>query len=141
MAEKKDIKKKKGEKVSREKKSKPPKAKREFYQLDAAGQVLGRLASQIAILLQGKNKPSFRPYLDAGGVVSVKNASKIKITGRKLEQEKYYHYSGYPGGLKEKKISILFKNNPGEVLKRTVWNMLPKNKLRGKMIKRLRIIN
>ena len=69
------------------------------------------------------------------------NAAKIKITGKKLEQKKYYHYSGYPGGLKTKKISEIFAKNPAEVLKRAVWNMLPKNKLRANMIKRLKINN
>lgn len=142
MVEKKDIKEIKDKKVNQNKKKpKRLRLRREVHQIDAAGQVLGRLASQIAFLLQRKDKPSFKPYLDEGAVVLVKNASQIKITGKKLEQKKYYHHSSYPGGLKEKKMSDIFKNNPTEIIKRTVWNMLPKNKLRRKMIKRLKVIS
>ena len=121
------------------KKVKKPAVKRETHQIDATDKVLGRLATEIVILLRGKNKASFQPYLDEGDNVVISNAAKIKITGKKLVQKKYYHYSGYPGGLKEKKMSEVFAKDPAEVLKRAVWNMLPKNKLRAKMIKRLEI--
>jgi len=115
-----------------------PEITRATHILDAANQSLGRLASQIALLLQGKNKPNYVPYWDQGDEVIVKNIDKIKWTGRKLEQKKYYRYSGYPGGLKTKKLNELWQKNPQEVLRRAVWQMLPKNKLRKEMIKRLK---
>jgi len=111
------------------------------YKIDATGKILGRLAVEISILLRGKNEASFQRHIDQGNTVIIKNASKLKITGKKLSQKKYFHYSGYPGGLKSKRMGELFSQNPGEVLKRATWNMLPKNKLRDKMIKRLKISN
>lgn len=128
-------------KITKKKVSKKPVIKRETHNIDAAGQVLGRLATQIAILLRGKDKPDFQPHVDGGNNVIITNAEQIKITGKKLEQKTYYRHSGYPGGLKEKKMDEIFSKNPAEVLKRAVWNMLPKNKLRSKMIKRLIIKN
>lgn len=113
---------------------------RKTHTIDAAGKVLGRLASQIAVLLRGKNKPGFAPYKDFGDNVVVKNADKIKITGAKLEQTQYFRHSGYLGGERETPLKKVFKENPGEVLKRAVSGMLPKNKLRIKMIKRLKFI-
>lgn len=127
--------------TKRKKKIKKPAVQRETYKIDATGKVFGRLATEIAKLLRGKNKPSFQPYLDCGNVVIISSAAKIKITGKKLEQKIYYHYSGYQGGLKEKKMAEVFAKNPAEVLKRAVWNMLPKNKLRAQIIKRLIIRN
>ena len=106
--------------------------------IDATGKILGRLATEIAILLRGKNKPDFAPYKDIGDFVTVKNVEKLKFTGKKIEQKKYYHHSGYLGSLKETPMEKLFKENPPEVLKRAVFGMLPKNKLRAKMIKRLK---
>ena len=114
---------------------------RKDYTLDADGLVVGRLATQIATLLRGKNKPTFLPHLDHGDSVYVKNASKLKFTGNKLDQKVYYHYSGHPGGLKIKSAKDVFAKDPGDVLHRAVWNMLPKNKLRSQMIKRLKISN
>ena len=113
--------------------------KRQTQTIDATEKVLGRLAVEIARVLRGKHKPSFVPYKDEGDFVVVKNVKKIKITGKKLKQKIYYHHSGYPGGLKKVPLEKLFKVNPGEVLKKAVWGMLPKNKLRPKMIKRLKI--
>lgn len=112
--------------------------KRETHTIDAANKVLGRLATQIAILLQGKDKPDFEPQRDAGDFVIVKNADKIKVTGKKEKQKKYYHHSGYLGGLKEVPFKKVFEKDPSEVLKKAVWGMLPKNKLRAKRIKRLK---
>jgi len=126
---------------AKKKKSAKPNITRKTHKIDATDQVLGRLATQIATLLRGKNKPEFQSYLDGGDNVIITNAAKIKITGKKLEQKIYYHYSGYPGGLKEKKMGEVFTKDPAEVLKRAVWNMLPKNKLRAQMIKRLIIRN
>ena len=114
------------------------KIKRETHIIDATDKVLGRLATRIAILLQGKNKPDFESYKDMGDIIVVKNVSKIKITGKKARQKKYYHHSGFPGGLKEVSFKKIFERNPGEVLRRAVSGMLPKNKLRAKRIKRLR---
>ena len=117
------------------------KVERKTHTIDASDKVLGRLATEITRLLSGKNKASYVPYLDLGDAVIVENAGKIKITGKKLEQKKYYHYSGYPGGLKTKKMGEVFAKNPAEVLYRAVYNMLPKNKLRKRMFKRLKIKN
>jgi large subunit ribosomal protein L13 len=110
---------------------------RQLHKIDAAGKSLGRLASHIAVLLRGKNKPEYLPHIDGGDIVEVSNAAMIKFTGKKIEQKKYFHYSGYPGGLKEKKMSDVFKSDPGEVLRRAVMQMLPANKLRRNMMKRL----
>jgi len=112
--------------------------KRETHTIDATGEVLGRLATKIAILLRGKHKPDFVPYKDMGDFVIIKNVGKIKITGKKLETKKYFRHSGYPGGWREISLKELFKKNPAEVLKRAVYGMLPKNKLREKQIKRLK---
>ena len=110
---------------------------RRLHKIDATNKIVGRLASQIAIILRGKNKPEFEPHLDLGDVVEVSNIDKLKFTGKKLEQKKYFRYSGYQGGLKETKMSDLAKINPGEILRRAVREMLPGNKLRKNMLKRL----
>ncbi len=112
--------------------------KRQTHTIDAQDQVLGRLATQIAVLLRGKGKPDFLPNQDMGDFVIVKNVDKIKITGRKMEQKKYYRHTGYIGGLKETPLKKVFEKSPDEVLKRTVFGMLPKNKLRAEQIKRLK---
>ena len=110
---------------------------RKIHKIDANDQIAGRLASKIAILLQGKNKTSYQPHIDCGDSVEVSNVAKLKFTGQKLNNKVYYRHTGYPGGIRTKKLSDLMKTNPGEVLHRAVYNMLPKNKLRAKMIKRL----
>ncbi len=110
---------------------------RKSHKIDATNQSVGRLATKIATILRGKNKPEFVPYLDSGDIVEVSNIKKLKFTGRKLEQKKYYHYSGYPGGMKETKMSDLAKTNPAEILKRAVREMLPPVKFRREMMKRL----
>ncbi len=108
-----------------------------MIEIDASNQRLGRLASKIALILRGKNSPNFQPHILSKEKVLVSNIGKIKFTGRKLEQKKYFHYSGYPGGLKEKKMKDVFGKNPNEVLRRAVFGMLPKNRLRKDMIKNL----
>jgi large subunit ribosomal protein L13 len=117
--------------------------KRETHTIDATGKVLGRLASEIAILLRGKHKPNFLPQKDMGDFVIIRNVEKLKITGKKMEQKKYFTHSGYLGGWKEIPLKILFKKGhplgPAKVLKTAVFGMLPKNRLRAKMIKRLKI--
>jgi large subunit ribosomal protein L13 len=114
---------------------------REKVKLDAAGQAVGRLASQIAMILQGKHKATYLPHLDMGDFVEVRNASKVKLTGKKLDQKTYYHYSGYPGGMKTKKLQTVMAKNPAEALMRAVRNMLPKNRLQKPRLKRLKVHN
>ena len=111
---------------------------RETHTIDVADKVLGRISTQIAILLRGKQKPGFVPYKDMGDFVTIKNVDKIKLTGKKAEQKIYYHHTSYLGGLKETPFKKLFKERPAEVLKKAVFGMLPKNKLRAKQIKRLK---
>jgi len=111
---------------------------RNTHNIDATDKVLGRLASQIAIILRGKNKPTFVPYIDGGDFVVVKNVDKLKITGKKMEQKKYFRHSGYLGKGKETPLKKLFKEKPDKVLEKAVFGMLPKNKLRDRMIKRLK---
>ena len=104
--------------------------------LDAGGQIMGRLATQIATFLQGKHKPSYQTYLDLGDFVEVTNVAKIKVSGKKMTDKPYYHHSGYPGGLKKKLMKEL---TPAQQLIHAVHNMLPKNKLRTARMKRLKI--
>lgn len=113
------------------------KVERKIQTFDATDQTVGRLATQVATALRGKDKPEFQPYLDQGDIVEVVNINKLRFTGKKLEQKKYYHYSGYPGGLKETKIADLKKDNPGEILRVAVRKMLPNIRLRKDMLKRL----
>ena len=117
---------------------KPAEIKREWHLIDASDKVLGRLATQAANLLMGKHKPIFSRHLDTGDFVVVINAAKVRVTGSKAKQKLYYRHSGYLGGLKETPLKKLFKEKPQEVLKKAVYGMLPKNKLRPKQIKRLR---
>lgn len=112
-------------------------AERKIYKLDADGKAVGRLATEIANLLRGKNTPEFEMHIDNGGVVQVSNIKKLKFSGKKLEQKEYYSYSGYPGGLKTKKMSDLEKSNPAEILMRAVREMIPPTRLRNDMLKRL----
>ncbi|MCD5396085.1 MAG: 50S ribosomal protein L13 [Candidatus Pacebacteria bacterium] len=113
--------------------------KRETHIIDAQGKSLGGLASEIAILLQGKHKPDYAPHKDIGDFVIVKNFDKVRFTGQKLKKKKYYRHSGYLGGLKEETLEEVLKKDPFKVLRRAVLGMLPKNKLRSKMIKRLKL--
>ena len=112
---------------------------RKTHTIDATGKILGRLASQIAILLRGKHKRNFDPSKDAGDFVIVKNVNGLKFTGKKLKQKKYFRHSEYLGKEKEIPLEKLFKERPTEVFKKAVFGMLPKNKLRARMIKRLKI--
>jgi large subunit ribosomal protein L13 len=112
---------------------------RETHTINAEGKVLGRLAVEVALLLRGKNKPNFILNQDIGDFVNVENIRKMKITGKKLEQKKYYHHSGYLGNLKETLMKKLFEENPAEILRKAVYGMLPANKLRAGQLKRLKI--
>ncbi len=113
--------------------------KRKWYIVDANGQILGRMAAQIAAILRGKHKPIYTPHLDTGDGVIVINAAKIKVTGRKLKQKVYRRYSGYPGGLKEIKLEALLAKKPTTVIHLAVERMLPINPLGRDMIKKLRV--
>ena len=113
--------------------------KREIKTIDASDKSLGRLAVEVAVLLRGKNKPNFVPYMDMGDTVVVKNIDKIKFTGNKLENKNYFRFTGYLGNLKKATLKeFLAKKGPKEVLRAAVMGMLCKNKLRDRQIKRLR---
>jgi len=112
--------------------------KRETHTIDATDRVLGRLATEIAVLLRGKNKIDFAPNKDIGDFVVVKNINKIRVTGKKAEQKIYYHHTGYLGNLKKIPLKKLLEKNPAEILRKAVFGMLPKNKLRAQQIKRLK---
>jgi large subunit ribosomal protein L13 len=119
--------------------TKPGSVNREWYVVDAEGQTLGRLASQIAAVLRGKHKPEFSPAVDVGDFVVVVNAEKIVVTGRKAQQKKYYRHSGYPGGLSEISLADQLERHPTRVLKSAVRGMLPRNRLGRKMFKKLKV--
>ena len=113
--------------------------KREWYFVDANDLVLGRLASQIARVLMGKNKPQYTPHIDVGDYVVVVNAEKIKVTGKKAEYSEYTNYSGYQSGLKIISYERMMERKPTEILRLAVQRMLPKNKLARQMIKKLKL--
>jgi large subunit ribosomal protein L13 len=113
---------------------------RKSIEIDASGKAVGRLASEIARLLMGKHKAAYVPNADVGDSVRVKNADKMKLTGAKLEQKEYFHYSGYPGGMKVRKAGTMFAKNAGWILKQAVDRMLPKNTFRSRRLKRLTIV-
>jgi large subunit ribosomal protein L13 len=112
---------------------------RDWYLVDAENLVLGRMATQIANVLRGKNKPTFTPSVDTGDFVIVVNADKIALTGNKLSDKMYYSHSGYPGGIKSINAGKLQVKKPGEIIKHAVKGMLPKNKLASHMLKKLKI--
>jgi len=111
----------------------------EWHVVDAEGKTLGRIASQISVLLMGKHKPTYVPYLHNGDFVVVVNAEKITVTGRKLEQKMYYRYSGYRGGLTERSLEAVLQKRPTHAIEHAVKGMLPKNKLGKKMLTRLKV--
>lgn len=113
--------------------------KRATHTIDATDQILGRLATLIATLLQGKNKPDYAPHVDTGDIVIVKNAAKVRVSGKKYSDKIYRHHSTHPGGLKERPYKAVFAKDPTEVIYLAVIKMLPKNKLRDKRLKRLKI--
>lgn len=113
--------------------------KRDWYVVDAEGKVLGRLASQVAAVLRGKHKAIFTPHVDTGDFVVVVNAGKVRITGTKVEDKVFYHHSGYPDGLKQESLRLYCEDKPDELIKKSVWGMLPKNKLGKAMLKKLKV--
>ena len=112
---------------------------RKWYIIDAEGQTVGRLASQIAAVLRGKNKPTYTPHVDCGGHVIVINAGKVVFTGKKLDQKLYRKHSGYAGGLKETKARDMLNEHPERVVMYAVKGMLPKNSLGRQMLTKLRV--
>ncbi|MFA5128531.1 MAG: 50S ribosomal protein L13 [Patescibacteria group bacterium] len=118
-----------------------PKAiiKRQIHTIDAAGVPLGRLATHVAMLLRGKNKTTFRFDVDGGDFVNVLNATKVKFTGKKFTDKKYFWHTFFPGGAKQPTIEQLFKKSPQKVIWKAVWGMLPTNRSRKNIIKRLKI--
>lgn len=112
---------------------------RDWYVVDAEGQTLGRLASQIAMVLRGKNKPIYTPHIDCGDNVIVINADKIKVTGKKMDQKIYYHHSGWIGGMKTATLKEKLAKKPEDVMYLAVKGMLPKGPLGRSMIKKLHI--
>ena len=112
---------------------------RKWYVVDAEGKTLGRLASEVAKVLRGKNKPIFTPHIDTGDYVIVVNAEKIKVTGKKLEQKIYYNHSDYVGGMKETTLAELLAKKPEKVIELAVKGMLPKGPMGRDMIKKLHV--
>ena len=117
----------------------PDKIERKWYVVDADGQTLGRLASEVAKVLRGKNKPVFTPHVDTGDYVIIVNADKIKVTGKKMDQKIYYNHSEYVGGMKETTLKEMMAKKPERVLELAVKGMLPKGPLGRTMIKKLHV--
>ena len=117
----------------------PDKIERKWYVVDAEGCTLGRLASEVAKILRGKNKPQFTPHIDTGDYVIIVNADKIKVTGKKLEQKVYYRHSAYVGGMKETTLKEMLAKKPERVIELAVKGMLPKGPLGRAMIKKLHV--
>lgn len=118
---------------------KPAEITRQWVEVDAAGQTLGRLATRVATMLRGKDKPTFAPHADVGDFVVVVNAEKVAVTGKKLEQKKYYHHSQYPGGIKEAALEKVLRLKPERVVEKAVRGMLPKTKLGNALYRKLKV--
>ena len=119
--------------------AKPADIERKWYVIDANGQTLGRLATQVAMILRGKHKPIYTPHVDCGDHVIVINAGKVVLTGKKLEQKKYYRYSGYVGGLKETTARDMLEKKPELMVYEAIKGMMPKNSLGREMLTKLRV--
>src|SRR5713226_9770580 len=119
--------------------TRPSDVRREWHVLDADGQPLGRLSTQAATFLRGKHKPIYAPHLDTGDFVIVVNAARVRLTGNKIEQKRYYHHSGYPGGLKTREIKHEMESRPERVIERAVRGMLPKGPLGLQLFRHLKV--
>jgi len=119
--------------------ARPREVERNWYLIDAEGQTLGRLATEIARLLRGKNKTQYTPHMDTGDFVVVVNAEKVVVTGRKAEQKVYYRHTGYPGGLKETSYEVMLGRKPAEILRKAVRGMMPKTRLGRQQLRKLKI--
>ncbi|MBT3539066.1 50S ribosomal protein L13 [Candidatus Parcubacteria bacterium] len=113
--------------------------KRETIEVDATDRAVGRVATEAATILIGKHKPTYERHIDRGDIVVVNNAGQVKFTGKKLVQKDYYRHTQYPGGLKTTSMKKAFENDPTDVMRRAIYSMLPKNKMRNEMLKRLTI--
>ena len=112
---------------------------RKWYLVNAEGKVLGRLSTELAKILKGKNKPTYTPHLDTGDFVIVVNAGKVTLTGKKMKDKIYYHHTGYPGGIKEMSAEKLLAKKPTEMIRIAVKGMLPKNSLGRQMLRKLKV--
>jgi len=112
---------------------------RKWYLVNAEGKILGRLSTELAKILKGKNKPTYTPHLDTGDFVIVVNAGKVTLTGKKMKDKIYYHHTGYPGGIKEMTAEKLLAKKPTEMIRMAVKGMLPKNSLGRQMLRKLKI--
>jgi len=119
--------------------AKPREIEQSWYLVDAEGETLGRLATDIADVLRGKRKPAYTPHVDTGDFVVVVNAEKIRVTGNKLEQKIYYRHSGYPGGLRQRTLAEQLQRRPEEVIRKAVKGMLPKNRLAAAQLRKLKV--
>ena len=119
--------------------AKPGEIQRNWWVVDAEGKNLGRLATEIAVVLRGKNKPQYTPHVDTGDFVVVVNAGKIAVTGNKLVGKIYYRHSGYPGGLKSRTLAQMLERRPTDVVRKAVKGMLPKNRLAAKQLTKLKV--
>ena len=112
---------------------------RKWHVVNADGEVLGRLASRVAAVLKGKDKPIYTPHVDTGDFVVIINADKIRLTGNKIDQKEYYRHTGYPGGLRVKKAKDLMQNAPEEIINSAIRGMMPKNRLGREQFKKLKV--
>ena len=119
--------------------ARPQQVERKWYVVDAEGRTLGRLASELARILRGKNKPQYTPHIDVGDFVVVVNADRINVSGRKAEQKVYRRHTGYPGGLRETSYEQMLDRKPTEVLRKAVYGMMPKTRLARQQFKKLKI--
>jgi large subunit ribosomal protein L13 len=114
-------------------------AEHRWFLVDAEGKILGRLATEVARLLRGKHKPTYTPHTDTGDFVVVVNAEKVALTGKKMKDKKYYHYTGYPGGIREATAEKLLARKPTEVVRHAIKGMLPRTSLGRQMLRKLKI--
>jgi large subunit ribosomal protein L13 len=119
--------------------AKPSEVRHGWYLVNAQGKVLGRLATRIAQRLRGKHRPEYTPHVDTGDYIVVVNADKLRVTGKKAEQKKYYRHTGFPGGIRETTFAVLHAKHPDRVLQKAVKGMLPKGPLGNAMLKKLKI--
>jgi large subunit ribosomal protein L13 len=119
--------------------AKPSDRQRDWYVVDAEGQTLGRLATQLADVLRGKRKPEYTPHIDTGDFIVVINAEKIRVTGNKMEQKTYWRHSGHPGGIKSRTLAEMLDRRPEEVIRKAVKGMLPRNRLARQQLTKLKV--
>ncbi len=119
--------------------ARPQEVERKWHVIDAGDKTLGRLASEIARILRGKNKPQYTPHIDTGDFVVVINADRVKVSGKKAEQKLYRRHTGYPGGLRETSYEQMMDRKPTEILRKAVWGMIPKTRLGRRQFKKLKI--